>query len=57
MTSTKSLEKRLAAAAKKANRDREATPMMSAFDFTQAPRAPEPLPMRDDCKGPVYFEP
>ena len=39
------------------HRDREATPMMSAFDFTQAPRAPEPLPMRDDCKGPVYFEP
>jgi hypothetical protein len=39
------------------HRDREATPMMSAFDFTQEPRAPEPLPMRDDCKGPVYFEP
>ena len=39
------------------HRDRQATPMLSAFDFTQEPRAPEPLPLRDDCKGPVFFEP
>ncbi len=38
-------------------RDRDATPMLSAFDFAQAPRAPQPLPLRDDCEGPVFFEP
>ncbi|TMK90936.1 MAG: hypothetical protein E6G37_12765 [Actinobacteria bacterium] len=32
-------------------RDRQATPMMSAFDFSQTPRAPDPLPLRTDCKG------
>ncbi|MEO8476168.1 MAG: alkaline phosphatase family protein [Actinomycetota bacterium] len=39
------------------HRDRDATPMLSAFDFTQPPRDPQPLPLRDDCKGPIYFEP
>jgi phospholipase C len=36
------------------HRDRNATPMLSAFDFTQAPRAPQPLPLRDDCRGPIF---
>jgi phospholipase C len=38
-------------------RDRRATPMLSAFDFQQEPRQPTPLPLRDDCDGPIYFEP
>jgi phospholipase C len=38
------------------HRDRAATPLMSAFDFTQEPRPPEPLPMRPDCTGPKYPE-
>jgi phospholipase C len=33
------------------HRDREATPLSSAFDFTQDPRPPEPLPPRTDCVG------
>ncbi len=37
-------------------RDRQATPMLSAFDFDQEPREPTPLPLRDDCEGPIYFE-
>jgi phospholipase C len=37
-------------------RDRDATPMLSAFDFSQAPRPPVPLPERDDCKGPRFPE-
>jgi phospholipase C len=36
------------------DRDRGATPMLSAFDFTQPPRPPEPLPLRADCVGPMY---
>ncbi|GBC86842.1 Phospholipase C 3 [bacterium HR12] len=36
------------------HRDREATPLLSAFDFTQEPRAPEPLPLRTDCTGPKF---
>jgi phospholipase C len=36
------------------HRDRQATPMMSAFDFSQAPRAPDALPLRTDCKGPKF---
>ena len=36
------------------HRDREATPLMSAFDFDQEPRAPDPLPLRDDCVGPIW---
>jgi phospholipase C len=31
------------------DRDRAATPMLSAFDFTQPPRPPDPLPLRTDC--------
>jgi phospholipase C len=38
-------------------RDRRATPMLSAFDFDQQPREPVPLPLRDDCEGPIFFEP
>jgi phospholipase C len=37
-------------------RDRQATPMLSAFDFDQEPREPMPLPLRDDCEGPIFFE-
>ena len=33
------------------DRDRDATPLLSAFDFTQDPRPPEPLPLRTDCVG------
>ncbi|HEU4354288.1 MAG TPA: alkaline phosphatase family protein [Actinomycetota bacterium] len=35
-------------------RDREATPMLSAFDFDQQPRGPDPLPLRTDCEGPIW---
>jgi len=35
-------------------RDREATPLLSAFDFAQEPRPPDPLPMRTDCVGPTF---
>ena len=33
------------------HRDRQATPLLSAFDFEQAPRPPDPLPLRSDCVG------
>jgi phospholipase C len=36
------------------HRDRRATPLESAFDFEQTPRAPDPLPLRDDCVGPIW---
>jgi len=36
------------------HRDRQATPMMSAFDFSLPPRAPDPLPLRTDCAGPKF---
>ncbi|GIU99223.1 MAG: hypothetical protein KatS3mg014_0839 [Actinomycetota bacterium] len=36
------------------HRDREATPLLSAFDFDQEPRPPLPLPLRDDCEGPIW---
>jgi phospholipase C len=36
------------------HRDREATPLLSAFDFEQAPRPPDPLPLRTDCVGPEF---
>jgi hypothetical protein len=36
------------------HRDRRATPMLSAFDFSQPPRPPVPLPVRDDCEGPKF---
>lgn len=38
------------------HRDRKATPMRSAFDFTQDPRPPDPLPLRTDCEGPKFPE-
>jgi phospholipase C len=34
------------------HRDREATPLLSAFDFDQEPRPAVPLPRRTDCEGP-----
>jgi phospholipase C len=39
------------------HRDRDATPLISAFDFTQEPRAPEPLPLRTDCPVEAFPEP
>ena len=36
------------------HRDREATPLTSAFDFEQPPREPDPLPLREDCVGPIW---
>ncbi len=35
-------------------RDHDATPLLSAFDFGQPPRPPDPLPLRTDCTGPKY---
>ncbi len=35
-------------------RDRDATPLGSAFDFHQEPRPPDPLPLRTDCEGPIW---
>jgi hypothetical protein len=31
--------------------------MMSAFNFHQDPRPPDPLPLRDDCVGVPFAEP
>jgi len=39
------------------HRDRDATPLISAFDFTQEPRPPDPLPLRTDCVGEAFPEP
>ena len=36
------------------HRDRDATPMLSAFDFEQDPREPLPLPLREDCVGSIW---
>jgi phospholipase C len=36
------------------HRDEDATPLISAFDFTQEPRSPDPLPLRTDCVGPQF---
>src|SRR4051812_17380913 len=33
-------------------RDRSASDLSEAFDFTQEPRPPEPVPLRTDCDGP-----
>jgi phospholipase C len=38
-------------------RDEQATPLASAFDFTQTPRPPDPLPERTDCQGPIFSPP
>jgi phospholipase C len=36
------------------SRDREATPLLSAFDFARSPRAPDPAPLRTNCTGPRF---
>jgi phospholipase C len=36
------------------HRDRDAKNMSYDFDFTQQPRKPDPLPLRTDCKGPIW---
>ena len=36
------------------DRDHQATPMLSAFDFSQPRRPPDPLPLRTDCAGPKF---
>jgi len=35
-------------------RDQQADNLSEAFDFTQQPRAPDPLPSRTDCRGPIW---
>jgi phospholipase C len=32
-------------------RDRSASDLSEAFDFSQEPRPPEPVPLRTDCEG------
>ena len=39
------------------DRDRNATPLLSAFDFEQEPREPDPLPLRTDCEGDAFSPP
>jgi len=39
------------------HRDGDATPLISAFDFAQPPRPPDPLPLRTDCLGEEFPEP
>jgi len=36
------------------HRDEDATPLLSAFDYAQQPREPDPLPLRTDCVGPEF---
>jgi phospholipase C len=36
------------------HRDEDATPLLSAFDFEQEPRPPDPLPVRTDCIGTAF---
>jgi phospholipase C len=38
-------------------RDKRASNLSEAFDFTQAPRPPDPLPLRTDCEGPIWSPP
>jgi len=38
-------------------RDRRADNMAYDFDFTQDPRPPEPLPLREDCQGEPFDRP
>jgi hypothetical protein len=35
-------------------RDRNATPLLDAFDFEQRPRPPDPRPLPTDCTGAKY---
>ncbi len=37
-------------------RDRRARNLSYDFDFTRDPRAPEPLPLRTDCRGPIWAD-
>jgi phospholipase C len=39
------------------HRDRDAFNLSYVFDFTQAPREPLVLPLRDDCEGPIFRQP
>jgi phospholipase C len=39
------------------HRDRRAHNLSEAFDFTQPPRPPDPLPLRTDCEGPIWSPP
>ena len=36
------------------HRDRDARNLSEAFDFSQAPRPPDPLPLRTDCVGSIW---
>ena len=36
------------------DRDRNADNLTEAFDFSQKPRPPDPLPERTDCSGPIW---
>ena len=38
-------------------RDAATGDLAEAFDFTAPPRPPDPLPMRTDCKGPIWTTP
>jgi len=38
-------------------RDRAASDLSETFDFSQAPVAPDPLPLRTDCRGPIRTKP
>jgi phospholipase C len=39
------------------HRDRDAFNLSYVFDFEQEPREPVPLPLRDDCAGPIFSQP
>jgi len=39
------------------HRDRKATDLGYDFNWKQQPRPPDPLPLRTDCKGPIYSPP
>jgi phospholipase C len=39
------------------HRDRDAFNLSYVFDFEQGPREPLPLPLRDDCAGPIFSQP
>ena len=36
------------------SRDANAPSLADAFDFSQAPTKPDPLPLRTDCVGPKW---
>ena len=39
------------------SRDSAADDLAEAFDFAQSPRPPDPLPLRTDCRGPIWTTP